>query len=350
MILVDSSFLDRYLDAANDYEKVTAFWNRYNPNPLDLLNSGQHWILRTRLFELMDFCKKLNGEAFNKIHKGHPYYFIGISSFLLSDFQTALYFFDAAFTEDANFDADPRGTAKPSILFLMMDDEVEGQAARSLAALAKAQVKRAIDYYLRCTLSSGEKLTLGIEEIRNDFIYPCLTTKDKPGLRTLATACISYFIEWDFRNQHFEYGVKQGTSEPFFSHLFQGCVLFESLLKHNPDFSSHGINLGQILKDQEILKRLMIDSIDNGKYELDDVYKKLNGNIDTLAIDKAIQITYMTRNTLGHSLGWDDKINQEQYQKLYFVIATACLHVIACLWHKEGLESKPGGIDDNFSG
>src|SRR5688500_9773291 len=98
MIYVDKEFLERYLDAANNIENVTSFWNTYNPNSIDLLNARQYLHLRDRIFELLGFCKKLNIDAFNKIHKGHPYYFIGITSFLMDDFQTAVYFFDAAVT------------------------------------------------------------------------------------------------------------------------------------------------------------------------------------------------------------------------------------------------------------
>jgi len=334
MILVDSNFLERYLDATNDYEKVTAFWNRYNPNPLDLLNSGQHWILRTQLFELLDFCKKLNVDAFNKIHKGHPYYFIGISSFLMDDFQTAVYFFDAAVTEDINFGAHPIDNPTPGTQFLMLEGEKDGHPAKVLAALAKAKVERTLDYYLALTTESEKILKLDLEDIRNNFICPTLTTKSKPGLRTLATTFISYIIEWDFRKDHFEYGVKQGTAEPFFSHLFRGCVLFESLLKHNPTISITGKQLNGMLTQPDARDALGIIAI-QGKgggdaFTLDDVFGELQN--PTNSIDQAFRIAYMARNTLGHNLGWDNNINQEQYQKLYFVIAAACLHVIACLW------------------
>lgn len=332
MIFVDSSFLERYLDAANDYGKVTAFWNRYNPNSLDLLNSGQHWILRARLFELLDFCKKLNGEAFNKIHKGHPYYFIGISSFLMDDFQTAVYFFDAAVTEDINAGAEPKSNPRPSTKFLMLEGEMDGQAAKPLTALAKEKVKRALEYYQSNVRKASDTPSLDLEIIRNNFIYYALTANNKPGLRTLATVFITFLIEWDFRKDHFEYGVKQGTSEPFFSHLFRGCLLFESLLKHKPGASPNGINLGDILKDSKFQTSLRINPISTGKFKLDEVYKKLNEYTDTVTIDQVIQITYMTRNTLGHNFGWDSNISHEQYQKLYFAIAAACLHVIACLW------------------
>jgi hypothetical protein len=215
-----------------------------------------------------------------------------------------------------------------------MEGEIEGHAAQPLAALAKAKVERVLEYYQTLARESGESLVFDLVEIRNNFIYRSLTTNDKPGLRTLATAFISFFIEWDFRKDHFEYGVKKGTSEPFFSHLFRGCVLFESLLKHNPSIPINENTLNGMLNRKDVRVALNTSSI-QGKgagnvFTLDDVFDELRKS--THSIDQALKITYLARNTLGHNLGWDNKIGQEQYQKLYFIIAASCLHVIACLW------------------
>lgn len=334
IINTDENFKAHYLAAANDINLVTGFWNAYNNNPSELIQAGQYWLLRDFLFSLLNECKKIDANAFAKIHKGHPFYFIGITSFLMEDFQTALYFFDASMTEDLNAGADPKDRAKPSTRFLMMEGEIEGHTAQGLAAVAKAQVERAIKEYLKYTLRSGQELKLGIAEVRNNFIYRSLIAKNKPGLRTLATAFISYFIEWDFRNRHFEYGVKQGTAEPFFSHLFRGCVLFESLLKHNPTISVTGKQLYGMLTQPDIRTALGIMAIQGkgGDLSLEKVLQELQSPMIT--IDQVMEVAYMARNTLGHNLGWDSNINQEQYQKLYFIIASSCLHVIACLWSK----------------
>ena len=332
MIPIDQEFKECYLEAANNLDKVTRFWNTFNSKPFDLINKQQYWQLRTRLFELLNYCKKLDRDAFDKIHKGNPYYFIGISSFLMDDFQTAIYFFDAAVTEDMNAGAEPKRNPKPSTKFLMLQGEAEGQSAKPLTALAKAKVERALEYYQNDLSKAIDTPNLDIEKIRNNFIYYALTTNEKPGLRTLATVFITYLLEWDFRKDHFEYGVKQGTSEPFFSHLFRGCLLFESLLKQKPGDSPKGRNLGNVLTEKEIRTSLQIELIRTGEFTLADVYKELNETASPITIDQAIQITYMTRNTLGHNFGWDSHISHEQYQKLYFVISAACLHVIACLW------------------
>lgn len=335
IINLPENFKADYLAAANNISLVTDFWNKYNNNPLKWIKEGQYWLVRDYFFRLLMKCKTIDANAFMNIHKGHPFYFIGITSFLMEDFQTAVYFFDASMTEDFNAGADPKDKAKPSTRFLMMEGEIEGHAAQPLAAVAKAQVERALNEYLKLKLKSGRELKLGIEDVRNNFIYHSIIANKQPGLRTLATAFISYFIEWDFRNRHFEYGVQQGSSEPFFSHLFRGCVLFESLLKNNPSILiDANTRLNGMLNQKDIRAALNTSPI-QGKgggnvFILEDIFEELRKF--TNMIDQAVKITYITRNALGHNLGWDSPINQEQYQKLYFIIATSCLHVIACLW------------------
>ena len=323
-------FKTRYLEAANNVESATGFWNTYNNDPIGLLRNRQFLLLRDRLFGLLRACKSIDAETFTKIHKGHPYYFIGIASYLLDDYQTAIYFFDAAVTEDINAGADPIDNPTPSTRFLMLEGEANYQAAKELTKFAQTKVERALEHYHSKITKNPGISNLTLDELRKDFICYALTAKDKPGLRTLVTSFITYCIEWDFRNEHFEYEVGTGTSEPFFLHLFKGCVLLESLLKHNRSITPENNMLGKILKEEKILDALKIEAIDGGNFVLDDIFEKLQ-RFDN-SISEAIQISYMARNTLGHSLGWNTNINQNQYQELYLIIASSCLHVIACLW------------------
>ena len=326
-------FKARYLEAANNVESATGFWNTYNNDPIGLLRNRQFLLLRDRLFGLLRACKRIDADAFTKIHKGHPYYFIGIASYLLDDYQTAIYFFDAAVTEDVNGGADPIDNPTPGTRFLMLEGEANYQAAKELTKFAQTKVERALEHYAKIT-KNPEVSDLTLDDLRKDFIYYALKATDKPGLRTLVTSFITYCIEWDFRNEHFEYEVKKGTSEPFFLHLFRGCILFESLLKLNPVVSPTSKTLGGILQEAQIISKLKINPIQGKKdgFVLEDMFDKLQRNDNS--IDLAMQISYMARNTLGHSLGWNANISQSQYRELYLIIAASCLHVIACLWRK----------------
>jgi hypothetical protein len=251
----------------------------------------------------------------------------------LDDFQTAIYFFDAALTEDINAGADPIDNPTPGTRFLMLEGEADYQAAKEITGFAQTKVERALEYYAKIT-KNAEVSGLTLDDLRKDFIYYALKATDKPGLRTLVTSFITYCVEWDFRNEHFEYEVKKGTSEPFFLHLFRGCILFESLLKLNPIISPTSKTLGGILQEAQIMSKLKINPIQGKKdgFVLDDMFDKLQRNDSSM--DQAMQISYMARNTLGHSLGWNEYISQSQYRELYLIIAASCLHAIACLWKK----------------
>lgn len=261
LVIGYEDFKSQYLATANGYQSAIDFWNRYNESPHDLIRNRQYLSLRDRLFGLLRACKSIDAIAFTKIAKGHPYYFIGIASYLLDDFQTAIYFFDAAVTEDLNGRVDPKTNPSPATRFLMLDGESDKQAAKQLTQYAQKKVERALSYYVNSVTKDANIRILTLDDLRNDFIYYALTSKGNPGLRTLVTAFITYCIEWDFRNEHFDHGVGKGTSEPFFLHLFRGCVLFESLVKLNPNpaYKPTKNTLSRMLND--LLSVLKIDEI-----------------------------------------------------------------------------------------
>lgn len=330
IVISYEEFKARYREAADNIGSVSGFWNTYNVDPHGMIRNRQYSALRDRLFGLLRACKSIDENNFNKIHKGHPYYFIGICSYFLNDYQTAIYFFDAAVTEDLSAGAHPQNNPKPSTRFLMLEGEENDQGAKVLTQIAQAKVERVLDYYNNEITIIARNTSLTLNDLRRGFLSQALTNQAKPELRTLLTSFITYFIEWDFRNEHFDYGVKQGTSEPFFLHLFRGCLLFESLLKLNPTAPPKNNTLGQILQEPMISSKLNIGHIQGRKFDLGDVYKKLpNYN---RSIDESILIAYMARNTLGHNLGWKSNINQTQYCQMYLIIAASCLHVIASLW------------------
>jgi hypothetical protein len=334
LVINDEEFKTQYLEAANakDINVATKFWNTYNVDPIGLLNNRQFLLLRDRLFELLRVCQKIDADAFAKIHKGHPYYFIGISSYLLDDFQTAIYFIDAAVTEDLNSGADPISNPRPSTRFLMLQGDADKQAGKVITRYTQAKVERALEHYQNKITKDQSIPQLTLNDLRTDFICYALRAKKEPGLRTLVTAFITYCTEWDIRKDHFESGVKEGTSEPFFLHLFRGCILFESLIRHNPNFPTNEKTLNGMLNEKKIRDRLKTNAV-QGKgsgFELTDLFNRLQGYNNS--ISEAVKISYIARNTLGHTLGWNENISQSQYQNLYFIIASSCLHTIACLW------------------
>lgn len=275
-------------------------------------------------------CQSLDHGAYVAIHKGTPFYWLGTAAFLLHDHQTATFFYDAAVSEDLRAGADPVMNPTPALHFIQIDGAQPNQAARNLVRMAQARVEDVINEYNSMPGRSTSVPELTIHDLREFFLRPAVS----PGLerwRSLATTFISFLLEWDYRSTLLDLRADVGTSEPFFIHLFKGCVLFESLLKTNPNHQvPAGVrSLGQVLQLFHSLLGIP-HNISIGNTDFPTILHDL-GNADN-RIQTAIEFAGRIRNTVGHNLGWGVNLDKNQYSRLVRMVATSCLHAIACLY------------------
>jgi hypothetical protein len=150
-----------------------------------------------------------------------------------------------------------------------------------------------------------------------------------PWSRSLITTFISFFFEWDYRARLIEIS-EAGSREAFFTHLFRGCLLFESLLKENTRKPSCKPTLGPIIRDLAADLGIPRKAASISCNSLEMVLQSLTSN---QPIDDAIQCTGKTRNTLGHNLVWiATSLDANKYNLLAENIAVSCLHAISCLY------------------
>jgi len=144
--------------------------------------------------------------------------------------------------------------------------------------------------------------------------------------RALVTTFISFVAEWPYRKGLFEL-VQEGSREPFFLHLFRGCLLFESLLKAAP--TSAGLKtLGDALQQHKAA--LGLKKIETSATEFNDIVKSLT---DVMDMESTITSCSKARNTLGHNLVWlTADLTAETYDLLAKNIAASCLHAISTLY------------------
>jgi hypothetical protein len=267
--------------------------------------------------------KSLDEQAYQRIHKGTPFYWGAMTAFRLHDYQSATFFFDAAATEDRKNDRNPD---TPALLFMKLNSQNPNQAAREFTAIAERRLISLIDEYNR--IPGSRPLT--IENVRNCFLTPAVM--DEPSWRTLVTSWISFILEWEYRLTILDLRVEHGTSEPFFIHLFKGCVLFESTLKANPAVQNPGSTLERILNHNgSIQQRLGINGrIRTSGPEFADVMNDLPrvGN----NIQSNMEFVARVRNTIGHNIGWDTQLTSAQYIQLVRRVAVVILHALAGLY------------------
>jgi hypothetical protein len=274
--------------------------------------------------DILTELKTLDVQAYQRIHKGYIFYFTAISTFVLHDFQAATFFFDATAAEDMK---NAPGEQTPPLLFMILDGQNPNQAAQELTAIAEKWLKTMIAEYNK--VAGSVRLTL--HEIRQFFLERAIT--DHQEWRTLVTSWITYLLEWSHRFHILNLRVGVGTWEPFYLHLFKGCLLFESLLKS--ESSNHVIEntLGSILNDPNSYARARFGitrKLNTSNATFIDILREIK-NVPP-GIENDIEVTARLRNTVGHNLGWATSINLVEYSQLATKVSNSCLHAISTLY------------------
>lgn len=318
-----------FLEAAKgEPGDADVFFGRFNF--VEDLIQGKPAFALNGFLDLLNICRSFDEGAFERIHKGTPYYWLGTSAFLMNDHQSAVFFFDAAVSEDLRAGFDPEVGSTPSYLFILIDGEQPEQAAQDLVKAAQRRVQEIIDYYNERIGRPEGIPNLDIIQIREKFLHLSILPGNE-RLRSLATTFISFLLEWDYRNRFLDIRSCEGTSEPFFVHLFKGCVLFESLLKATPNDPppENAYTLGRVLG--ELHERLGFEHPpDIREDDFEEIQRRVQ-NPDN-SIFEAVEITGKIRNTIGHYIGWEVQLTKNQYHHLFRMVTSSCLHAIACLY------------------
>jgi hypothetical protein len=299
---------------------MAQLFDNYYPY-LAQINAGQHAQAIDDGIKLLQEVKNLAPNEYHQTPKGTPFYLLGIAAYLAHDYQTAAFLFDAAASEDLAHS--PTNLNTPALLFMRLDNKNQNQAAFPIVNGVVARIGVSIKNY---NARIGSK-AFTIADLRKHFLIQVLNSQ--PHLRSLITTFISFFAEWEYRSKLIDLS-RSASREPFFMHLFRGCLLFESLLKENPKKRPIKRTLGKILKS-ELYKELGIPAtLTISSPSFDSIVKSV---APAQPINATIECTGKTRNTLGHNLVWSTaSLDAEKYDLLLGNIAASCLHAISRLY------------------
>jgi hypothetical protein len=295
-----------------------------------LIRAEQFFQALDRGEEILHLCHRLNQDLYAKMHKGLMFYFMGVAAYRIHAYASAIYYIDSAVSEDLK--NEPDNYNSPSRLFLRLEGEKDEQAAKAVVQDAQQRIEKLTSHYNDLVdASTSKNLKLSIAEIRKYLLEPA-SSLNQPDLRSLATAFITFFLEFDYLFFQLMVRKEAGTNEPFFTHLFKGCLLFESLLKKNPTTPFKGNTLEQLLSSLSnplgIPKQVKINAA-----KLESVLTEVQSVDGSFA--SAITTTGKLRNTLGHNIGWIDQLTKEQYLQAFLSIAVSCLHTISTLYRTD---------------
>ena len=317
----EKDFLKHYEEG-----RFSAYWQKY-PFPvfIQLGNPGQ---AIATILETFETIKAFDNKRFHNFHKGNPYYWLGISYYLLGNFSSAIYFVNAAVKED--LDLDPPNYRSPATFFIELDSDPKEQAGRSLVERAKSEMNKLIQSYKNTLKTSNISATFSIEDLRNKLLKKA-TNPEMQKHQTISTALISYVLEYETQVKTLRILDTIESIEPFATHLFKGCVLLESILKDNPKkISDKPIKNDLIWWVNKYKTELSIDNLNLVAEDFQAIVNSLP--YEQITINDSFSIACKIRNKIGHYLEWEMEIDEKDYLILFTAIGIACLHTINCLY------------------
>jgi hypothetical protein len=298
---------------------MATFFDEYAPYRA-FVDGGQFSYSIEAGLRLLGGVKELAPEQYKAAHKGTPFYIMGYAAFASHDYPGASPFFDAAVAADLQYHKGRLDS--PALQFIqLLADKDQPVLAHEIVQLIKASTEQLLDDY--GSRAGAKPITL--DEFRCRFFRRVLLS-GQAHQRTLLTTFISFVAEWRHRAKLLEL-IEEGSREPFFLHLFRGCLLFESLLKGAASSISL-TTLGRSLIHHQ--SALGITNIETSESDFNEILKTLIPKMD---IEATINSCSKTRNTLGHNLVWmTADLTAQNYDLLVKNIAASCLHAIAALY------------------
>jgi hypothetical protein len=293
--------------------------------PVAALQLGQYRLVVLLWEQILAVVKSVDPLRYQGLHKGTPFYWLGVASYLLEDYHRAVSYIDSAVAEDLHFDP-ARWVNLPAGLFLRLDIGSPLQAALPLVRHARASFE---DVLLRIRSAGG--VALGLDDLVKKLVSPAVATS--PELRSAVSAMHTYMLEYETRHRQLELSsAHESSGEAIFLHLFSGAVLFETLLRTCSLGSSiSGSSLNSYLTTPAIRAQLGLPSSFGGMGQvgLADVLAKTRAAAGKMPFNgRAVWTVWGLRNTVGHSLAWTPKPTPADHEELFTLTGAAVALVV----------------------
>lgn len=288
-----------------------------------LIDTGNHTQAIETALTMLEAIQLGSPAAYDAEHKGTPFYIMGYAAFACHDYLSASLYFDAAVDSDMKYHVNKLDTAAMRFIQLLQTQSEPLLAQHIIDEIINTFSVLISDYNSR---PLAHNITM--DDIRDKFIVKIIQNS-QPEQRILITALISFVAEWPYRQRQMKL-CSFGSREPFFMHLFRGCVLFESLLKVANGTPSSVTTLGKAITHHASNLGIATTNIDIRESDFDQILSSISVNMN---IEQSIQACGRTRNTIGHNLTWSaTHLNSTTYDLLIKNIASACLHAISRLY------------------
>lgn len=306
--------------APNDSQAANKFFQKFGPgnsifrknNPYERL-SIYEYLLKVLLTN--DLPK------YQAVHKGTPFYFMAWLAFDLKNYEKALYYIDAAISEDIRV-SQSDWLNYPASNFLTLQNTKVQVAARTITLINSSLSNE----LARFNSISGLK-SIDVNSFIARFVSPLL--RDTPK-RTIVSAFYVFLLEYSERYIELQMrSLGGGSIAPFILHLFSGALIFETILKNLFPFKDKGIpskTLGDVFNSQQF-QGIYTKGISTSANSFSEIFTGITNN----SLLTAFTTTAKIRNTTGHNFIWDETLaSPSQYQRLFEQVVNSILYIV-CL-------------------
>lgn len=276
--------------------------------------------------------RRVDPARFAYMHKGTPYYIMGWLGYSMRDYESGVFYMDAALSEDHK--NNPNWQETPAAAFIFLNPLHPDAAANAIVAEIREEVDAIVS---RFAAVAGIAFTT--ESLVNRFIKP---KAHEPTHRSIVTAMLTFMLEGKQRLLQTDLrSAVGGTLEPFLTHLFKGGLIFESILKtlyHGTPMPTPpggaAATMGAYLRlpaargDLQLSPHAPVYDRLPRSFTFNDVLNALPGWRGQPFAERAVAIAYSVRNTSGHDLGWPANLDRAIYQELYEGVTDAILWVV----------------------
>jgi hypothetical protein len=276
------------------------FWGLFAPGntihffdrPFERFSDYEEMLLRLR---------QADQAKYERMHKGTPFYFMSWLAFDLGNYEKALFYIDAAISEDVRKTqgtVDPNAwKGAPGAKFLLLEPQAE------VAQRAIDRVRTALNRELARFNGVSGQSPLDLDNIKQ-FVTRLI---EDSAQRTIISALYMFVLEFEDRVRELDLrrGTAGGSNEPFTIHLFTGGLLLESLLKHyypRNDAGGENRQLGNVFHTAQFRTDFNLGAPPpSSAGTLKEIHSAIVG---ANTIDVAFGTAAKLRNTTGHNLVW----------------------------------------------
>lgn len=248
-------------------------------------------------------------EKYKHLHKGTPFYFLAWTAFDLKNYEKAVFYMDAAISEDKRKEP-TNWLSTPASQFLTLNHQGNQAATR----ITRELNDKILTQLTRFNAISG-LAEISLEDFVNKFVKKLVHKKEN---HSIITAFYSFILEYQGRSRELSLRSTEGGSiEPALTFLFKGGLLFESLLKYLYPKKDNGTDdcktLGNIIQTIKFQSDFF-----SGVTTSANSLSEILGSIQGSDIATAFNTTAKLRNTTGHNLIWVDVFeNIENFKQLF---------------------------------